>query len=389
MRSPSRTSAGAETETLPPLTRHRPSLTALTGIRFLAAIYVIVFHTGLGSQLTDHGHPIVGTFIHNGFLAVPLFFILSGFILAYTYQGHLAQPGDYRRFYEARFARIWPVYMLSLLLASVPSLRFPPLGRALAAVFMLQSWSPWDLQLAGVWNFVCWTLSAEAFFYLVFPPLQAWLQKLTTSSLLLFSAATIASCVLFDTVTRTLGSTPSGVYRFIPLALCHLPEFIAGVTCGNLLLRRLRTPAHASSPLLFVSGAFSWVAALASAFVLCLTPNRWTSIVILAFSSLLFGLAAERTLLSRALSTPLMVLGGGISYSVYLLQLSVKTWTGIIIEHTKISSEAFRFLCSLTMLLVLSYLLFTFFENPARKVLRNLFSRIEQLRGSRVGSVSH
>ena len=163
----------------------------------------------------------------------------SGFILAYTYEGQIERAGDRRRFWEARFARIWPVYAVSLLLSSVPSLTMPAPGPALATFAMLQAWNPFRPELAGTWNFVCWTLSVEAFFYLCFPALQRWIEGSRTRSHLLLAAGSIAACIALNTSSRSLGYTATGAYRYIPLPLVHLPEFITGVALGNLFLRRL------------------------------------------------------------------------------------------------------------------------------------------------------
>ena len=132
----------------------------------------------MGQVLLDHHLAAAGHFFQNGFLAVPLFFILSGFILAYTYEGQIEKPGDHRRFWEARFARIWPVYAVSLLLSSLPCLadarRRPCPGH-------LRLWCRRGIRSTrawlGAWNFVCWTLSVEALFYLVFPFVQVWLER--------------------------------------------------------------------------------------------------------------------------------------------------------------------------------------------------------------------
>src|ERR1700728_4626085 len=129
----------------PPLTTHRRSLRALTGIRFFAAFSVVIFHSRIGGYFFEHGHYAMAYFFMSGYLAVPLFFLLSGFILAYTYKGQMERPGDFRRFWEARFARIWPVYAVSLLLSSVPSFPAPSPGVALATLCMVQAWNPFDL----------------------------------------------------------------------------------------------------------------------------------------------------------------------------------------------------------------------------------------------------
>src|ERR1700735_3219512 len=161
----------------PELSTHRKSLGALTGIRFFAAFYGVLFHSRIGGYFFEHGHYAAAYFFLSGYLAVPLFFLLSGFILAYTYEGQMEQRGDFRRFWEARFARIWPVYAISLLLSSVPSFTAPSPGVALATLCMVQAWNPFDLGMSGAWNMVCWTLSVEALFYLCFPWLHIWIER--------------------------------------------------------------------------------------------------------------------------------------------------------------------------------------------------------------------
>lgn len=90
--------------------RVRPHLPALTSVRFLAALYVLVVHFG---RHLFNGTPLAD-FAYMGSSGVSMFFVLSGFILTYTYEGRPTRPG---RFWWARFARIWPVYLLSLALS--------------------------------------------------------------------------------------------------------------------------------------------------------------------------------------------------------------------------------------------------------------------------------
>ncbi len=265
------------------LTAHRRSLKALTGIRFFAAFYVVVFHTRVGQLLYDHGHHAAGNFFFNGFLAVPLFFLLSGFILAYTYEGQIEQPGDHRRFWEARFARIWPVYAVSLLMSSIPSFTFPPLGKALAAICMVQAWNPFDPAMAGVWNFVCWTLSVVAVFYIVFPWFQTWLEERSSRTQLLTVAGMLLLCVAINSASRTLGYTLVGAWRWIPIPLPHVPEFFTGVGLGNLYLRRLT---HKSGRPLPGNGLWTYASLLATIALLCRPPSRWTSLIVVAFAAL-------------------------------------------------------------------------------------------------------
>ena len=360
------------------LTQHRRPLNALTGIRFFAAFYVVIFHSRVGQALHDAGHTAAGNFFFNGFLAVPLFFLLSGFILAYTYEGQIAKAGDYRRFWEARFARIWPVYALSLLLAAVPGLHFPKPLQTVAALFMVQAWNPWNSDMAGAGNFVCWTLSVEALFYVCFPSFQTWLDRRSSRSILLLIGGMIALCILVNSSSRTLGYPAHGVARYVPLPVWHLPEFFTGVGLGNYFLRRLslqtvRPGTHA----LPGGGLWTYAAAALTVALLCRPAGRMTSVIVLAFALLIYGLAAERTLLSRVLSTKTMLLGGGISYSIYLMQMPVKFWVQLVADRLHLHSQNLRLGLNAALLLLLSLILFKAVENPARKALRSMFAAIE------------
>lgn len=359
------------------LTAHRPSLGALTGIRFFAAFYVVVFHTRTGQMFYERGHHAAGNFFKSGYLAVPLFFLLSGFILAYTYAGQIGQAGAFRRFWEARFARIWPVYAVSLLMASVPSFKFPAAGAALATLCMVQAWSPWHPEMAGMWNMVCWTLSVEALFYVCFPWVQGWLERRRERGQLVWIAGMLAVCVGVNSASRTLGYVAEGWYRWTPLPVLHLPEFLVGVGLGNLYLRR---GAQAGR------GMLTYGAGLATVALLCCPAGRWTSVVVIAFAALLYGLAAESTMVSRLLSTKTMLLGGGISYSIYLVQMPVKAWVQGVAQRVGLRSEMVRFGVTAVALMGISLLLFRFVEDPARRVLRASFARLNAGQASRVQS---
>ena len=119
-------------------------------------------------------------------------------------------------------------------------------------------------------------------------------------------------------------------------------------------------------------------AALATVVLLCRAPGRWTSLVVIAFSALIFGLAAEKTLLSRFLATRVMVLGGGISYAIYLMQMPLKLWVSLTFERLGIQLLSLRLVVTALLLIAVSLLLFKLVEDPARKLLRSFFARVEQ-----------
>ena len=93
---------------------------ALTGVRFFAALWVVVYHSTRhnGILLANH-HPeireLVWPVTSAGVRGVDLFFMLSGFVLALNYMDRLGDRFELRptlRFLWLRLARIWPLYML-------------------------------------------------------------------------------------------------------------------------------------------------------------------------------------------------------------------------------------------------------------------------------------
>ncbi|MCP4503608.1 MAG: acyltransferase [Deltaproteobacteria bacterium] len=97
----------------------RVHLKMLTGIRFLAALHVVIYHL----WRYDAWHPpgIVLDAVAAGPVAVTLFFVLSGFILTYTYASTDGESASLlsssTAFWRVRFARIYPVYALGLLIS--------------------------------------------------------------------------------------------------------------------------------------------------------------------------------------------------------------------------------------------------------------------------------
>jgi peptidoglycan/LPS O-acetylase OafA/YrhL len=360
------------------LTAHRRSLKALTGIRILAALYVVIYHSRLSSMFLEHGHALPARFFGKGYFAVPVFFILSGFILAYTYEGQIEDRGDHRRFWEARFARIWPAYALSLVVFSVVDQTIPNLGTSLATLLMVQAWNPFNLAMAGAGNFVCWSLSTEAFFYLVFPWFQTSVERRSPRTLALLLVLMLAMCVALNSGRRILGYTPTGIFKWIPFPLIHLSEFLAGVCMGNLFLFQLGTRPTESTKLLPGSGTWTYVSVVLSIVLLATPENRWSTLAVLPLCSLIYGLAAERTRLSALLSTQIMLLAGGISYSVYLFQLSVKEFTLKVADRLGSGSPVLRMAGVVPLLLLLSYIIFRFVEEPARRWIRGFFAAREQ-----------
>jgi peptidoglycan/LPS O-acetylase OafA/YrhL len=140
-------------------------LKSLNALRFLAAL--LVFSQHVPAFRTGDGH-----------CGVAFFFILSGFILTYTYQPTLARPRwpDVWRFWINRLVRIYPVHMLAFILF-LPY--WWPALRVQAGTYLTCAWR--NLSLTHAWshdghiyfsfNAPSWSLCNECFFYVCFPAL--------------------------------------------------------------------------------------------------------------------------------------------------------------------------------------------------------------------------
>ena len=180
-------------------------LPQLTGIRCFAASLVLLLHAGQAVGLTDL--PIIS----RGDLGVDLFFLLSGYIIAYVYAANFRRPSvqEFARFMWHRFARLYPAHiavliMMAIGLALATQFNLPLDDRDaftaknfIKAVFLVQAWGT-DLHIG--WNAVSWSVSAEWFAYLCFRP-----------SRFSFSAS---AAPWRHTAALALGRHDRGVYTF-------------------------------------------------------------------------------------------------------------------------------------------------------------------------------
>jgi peptidoglycan/LPS O-acetylase OafA/YrhL len=348
--------------------RHRPALPALTGIRFLAAMYVVVYHFAPSFEAHHHVPGPIAIFLNNGYLSVPFFFMLSGFILAYTYDGQIERMDDRVRFWEGRFARIYPVYLLSLALSYWFTGRALSLTKTLAVLGMVQAWNPWDRQMSMAWNFPAWSLSVEAFFYICFPFIFPIMSRIGTRTLYSLAVALFTVSVVVNALKNSEDSPSVGG---CPLPVMHLPEFLLG---GALALIFLRSASDkpAQRPLRTYAAVAGLLAALS------LPLGVWSSLVMLPFALLVYDLALGASRLSRIFSTPTMVLLGGASYAVYLLQTPVRQWTHLLFSYVPAKLAGADVVFTALTLVGFSIFVYLFWEEPWRKVLRPRFATRRQ-----------
>lgn len=154
---------------------------SLTTLRGYLAAWVVVFHFWVSTLQLFPQCTLFSPLVEQGYLAVPGFFVLSGFVLAYNY-GHRFDRWSfpaYFRFMLLRLGRIYPVHIatlaivgLFLILGSLKGIPIPEEGYQASDLalnlLLMQTWVP-HFQLN--WNHVSWSISSEWFAYLLFPPL--------------------------------------------------------------------------------------------------------------------------------------------------------------------------------------------------------------------------
>jgi peptidoglycan/LPS O-acetylase OafA/YrhL len=332
-------------------------LPALTGIRFLAALHVVLYHYAGEALATTHW--AVRAIIACGPSAVSLFYVLSGAVLVYsctTADGNLS--GQPRRFWRARFARIYPTYLFALLVDGPffisalvkahdgAAIAGWGIGLALPVLLLLHGWTALTV---FAWNVPGWSLSAEAFFYAVFPSWVTRLRPASTGALVRRMVAlyglVLVPPLLVVTAPLWAGALlqvqfptgPGGVSLetwlvrlcgFSPIA--RLPEFFIGICLGHWLRRHghaLTLPywrAAGAEALVVLALTAVWIALGSSA-----QSKPWLDSGLLSplFAALIVVLAVGTGPMARLMSTGVLLVLGDASYALYILQEPVVIWT--------------------------------------------------------------
>jgi len=334
-------------------------LPALTGLRFLLAFWVILHHlTGPGGALDPWAsslpHPLYAV-IRGGYLAVATFFVLSGFVLAHGYGCGDWPQERLRRYAVARFARIYPVYALSLLMVAPFILAYHGPGKAgLIANYglLLQGWT--GHQPVG-WNTPAWSLSCEVFFYCSFPLIGWLIRSLARPGALAAVAGT--ACLL----PRLL--TACGLHQdWKPLV--HFADFLMGIAAW-VLYSRLRESGRPRliAPWLYIGAALTGAAVIAWPEVLPSVVDLNSALRPLN-ALLVAGLAAGSGYIARLLASPIAVYLGRSSYAMYILHIPLVWWV-------KRWSSTYSAGAYLAFVVVFAVVVHRFLEEPANRYIRS------------------
>lgn len=302
-------------------------LHALTGLRGLAAWLVVLYHF---RELAPGGAGPLGDLLDHGFLAVDLFFILSGLVLYLNYHAHFErlQPASVLDFYGRRLARIYPLHLVILLLfllnplaitlfsaSGDPGPRYEP-GYFVLSLFLVQNWgfTPWV-----AWNIPAWSISTEFAAYLLFPLLVWFIKRLSLEQAWRWGVAYALLLCLLAALYHLSGTASVGLaVSQLGLPRCVL-EFTMGLLLGHALVNRGSALRGAALP-----AGLGGLALLAA--VVAFGPVPDYAYAPLLFSLLIVALLDPGRAVSRALARPLFIHLGEISYSTYLIHFFIKDW---------------------------------------------------------------
>lgn len=340
----------------PEVERRRPALPSLTGARWWAAFAVFLLHALVflpvypfqKSELFRHIHQVMP--MQLGAAGVTFFFVLSGFIIFWSFKPGSSVP----RFYWRRVLKIYPTHLVAALafivLASVPLHR---LVLWVPNLLLLHTWVPKWTTLGGL-NVPAWSLCSEILFYFSFPLLLPLVRRIPGARLWWWLGGLVALILAIHTGYYLWVDGPKGVantfaprlvpgedspyfelhaaqawfrqadipvspsywlsYNFPP---SRLPEFFLGVLAGRLVLEGRWRLTSVRLPLcaLAVAYAATWVVPV---------NYKMSALLVGPMTAVVATLAARDLAGIRGLnSSPRMVWLGNISYAFYLIQFPV------------------------------------------------------------------
>lgn len=356
----------------------RQKIDSLTSLRLFAAAAIVAYHArghfGLSPDF------LVPFELSQG---VSFFFVLSGFILAFVYPD-LEAAGATGKFFRARFARIWPLHLATLLLfvRLLPQFTHATPGALWAYLALVQGWIPKQSWFFS-FNAVSWSLSTEAFFYFAFPFLikdfaKTWAAKVCFCFAIIVILTAIANGLQLP-VSAPDSVSIYGLMYINPLS--RLLEFVLGMSAAHLYSKYL---VGREAPLIVGLGVE--ISALASVYLLTFNTfsiSNWMALLpyvgeagrvwlvhcglpVFSFASLIVAMAWGRGPISRILCLRPLVFLGEISFAAYLLHYLFLQY---YITHFASEQGPWPLTLYVTILLVSSFIFWSLIEVPCRQLI--------------------
>jgi peptidoglycan/LPS O-acetylase OafA/YrhL len=366
---------------------------ALTGLRIVAAVWVVLFHfrpllRDAAPGFLDALAPV----LNCGAQGVDLFFILSGFVLTWNYLDRMGPSWSTRatlHFLWLRLARVWPVYLVTLHLAAlwviftlhvghVPSqdiARFNAISYV-RQVLLVQLWFQPFFDNSS-WDGPAWSISAEWLAYVLFGLLVLVIFRMVR--------ATRARSLMWLAVAAALPPVVSLLVTgqfYTPWS--WLPRIVMQFSAGALVaaaVSRLQ-PTDRGRRLAGYGSALLLAGVVGLLYLFDAHPLHGVqdtgALVDLLFIPFVMTLAIGTGSLPALLSTRLMVYGGQISFCLYMVHELAHTawiWAAEQFQLTLTGTDGKWIVIGvLAVTVVAASALFHVVEEPARGWMRRMVS---------------
>lgn len=365
-------SAPAEVRTQPEVGAVAPTtIRALTGLRAVAAVWVVLFHYRFDLLTLVPAAEPLAPLMAAGYLGVDVFFVLSGFVLAYTYGDRLGRwaPREAGAFVQNRVARVWPAHVVTLHLDLLQAVVVGTLGigagghrRTVSAYLqnltMTHSW--WNDRPS--FNAPAWSISAEWAAYLACPLLLLGLARVRRPV-----TAALAATGLFAVLMTVfaLWALPNGNVPHAGMLRIAV-EFTAGLLLLRVHQHHPRWLPHLT-PLVVVGVVAAVLLVPAARHGYWLAP---------ALGLLVLLVSVDDGPVARLLGRPGIVFWGEASYCLYLTHLLLSPGLHAVVEPREVAGAPLvvRLLVLalyVTGLGAAAVLLRRAVEVPARRLLRS------------------
>ncbi|WP_343552103.1 acyltransferase [Pantoea sp.] len=356
-------------------------LNALTSLRFFAAMGVFIHHFHFFEHTKSAFAQQVYKVFYEGFVGVTFFYILSGFIISYSYNQH-KKAGKYSipQFLRNRVARLYPTHLLTLAIAASVYLTkeawaYVDMNTLYANILLAQSIFPSIPYFFG-FNGVSWSVSTEMFFYLGFILLVTF----NTKQLIGIWIALLAMIIWFLTF---MSSSDVAYWALYINPVFRAVDFVTGMLLFRLYVSRDFAMTFKKATALEI---VSLVALAGFAFVGMKHVNmllRLDIYYIAPMAAVVFIFAIGKGWVSKLLSNRYLVLLGEASFSLYmihqiLINYAVREYSSWVnIDSMK---SVITFMVPVILIgVVFSVVMYKLFEKPMNNLLRSKDKERQQI----------
>ena len=366
------------------MTQKNTIIHSLTSLRMFAALGVFVSHLGILSQSSIPQFNIASKYFFNGYVGVTFFYILSGFIINYSFSKHMAE-GKFsnKDFIIYRLARLFPVHIVSLLFVLFLfgyTKNFDSTNKEalLYNTLLLQSFIP-SSDYYFSFNPVSWSISCEIFFYLSFCILVKF-KSIALSCILLL--VTIVNSYLLIKPPMNL----SLHWLFYINPFFRLGDFIIGMLICRWFLNSMLKPSFSLCSLMEILSVL-----FLSATVYVATNHvsymnvKYDLFYIPCMAMMVISFAFNGGLISNILSNKVMVLLGEASFSFYMFHWMIISKAVEVFnpDRNNVFEVLLYILLCLSLAIAISIISFKLIEMPANKFIRNEWKKFRARRNEK------